>query len=42
MLDERRTAIPAGVRELITIPTLGPKKAMQLHRELGIASVDAW
>lgn len=41
VLDERRTAIPAGVRELITIPTLGPKKAMQLHRELGIASVDA-
>ncbi|AEW92606.1 MULTISPECIES: DNA polymerase/3'-5' exonuclease PolX [Streptomycetaceae] len=39
-LDERRTRIPSGVRELIRIPTLGPKKAMALHEDLGIASVD--
>ncbi|WP_031080681.1 DNA polymerase/3'-5' exonuclease PolX [Streptomyces sp. NRRL S-118] len=39
-IEERRDAIPAGVRELITIPTLGPKKAMVLHEELGVSSVD--
>ncbi|ORT57214.1 DNA polymerase/3'-5' exonuclease PolX [Streptomyces sp. CB03238] len=39
-VEERREAIPAGVRELITIPMLGPKKAMVLHEELGISSVD--
>ncbi|MGW7294959.1 DNA polymerase/3'-5' exonuclease PolX [Streptomyces xiamenensis] len=40
-VDERRAAIPGGVRELITIPTLGPKKAMLLYEELGISSIDA-
>ncbi|MDN3295187.1 DNA polymerase/3'-5' exonuclease PolX [Streptomyces ficellus] len=39
-VEETRATIPAGVRELITIPTLGPKKAMVLHEELGITSVD--
>ncbi|MFI1394461.1 DNA polymerase/3'-5' exonuclease PolX [Streptomyces sp. NPDC020681] len=39
-IEETRASIPAGVRELITIPTLGPKKAMVLHEELGISSVD--
>ncbi|MFJ6994920.1 DNA polymerase/3'-5' exonuclease PolX [Streptomyces sp. NPDC003090] len=39
-IEETRAAIPAGVRELIAIPTLGPKKAMVLHEELGISSVD--
>ncbi|GAA4931413.1 DNA polymerase/3'-5' exonuclease PolX [Streptomyces coeruleoprunus] len=39
-IEETRAAIPAGVRELITIPTLGPKKALVLHEELGISSVD--
>ncbi|GHG53291.1 DNA polymerase/3'-5' exonuclease PolX [Streptomyces griseocarneus] len=39
-LEETRADIPAGVRELITIPTLGPKKAMTLYDELGIASVE--
>ncbi|MER7108706.1 DNA polymerase/3'-5' exonuclease PolX [Streptomyces sp. NPDC000229] len=39
-IEETRASIPAGVRELITIPTLGPKKAMVLHEELGITSVD--
>ncbi|MFE0686906.1 DNA polymerase/3'-5' exonuclease PolX [Streptomyces xiamenensis] len=40
-VDERRATIPGGVRELITIPTLGPKKAMLLYEELGISSIDA-
>ncbi|MBW5484498.1 DNA polymerase/3'-5' exonuclease PolX [Streptomyces bambusae] len=39
-VDEARAAVPAGVRELITIPGLGPRKAMVLHQELGISSVD--
>lgn len=38
--EEVRARIPAGVRQLITIPTLGPKKAAVLHDELGITSVD--
>ncbi|MCK7621676.1 DNA polymerase/3'-5' exonuclease PolX [Streptomyces sp. RS10V-4] len=40
VIEETRAMIPAGVRELITIPTLGPRKAMVLYEELGIASVD--
>lgn len=39
-LAEQRAAIPAGVRRMAQIPTLGPKKAMALHRELGVSSVD--
>jgi DNA polymerase (family 10) len=39
-VEERRQSVPAGVRELITIPMLGPKKAMVLYEELGISSVD--
>ncbi|NJC70476.1 DNA polymerase/3'-5' exonuclease PolX [Planosporangium thailandense] len=39
-LDQLREEIPAGVRELVTIPTLGPRKAMILYSQLGIASVD--
>ncbi|MEU2433000.1 DNA polymerase/3'-5' exonuclease PolX [Streptomyces sp. NPDC007861] len=40
VVEERRRSVPAGVRELMTIPMLGPKKAMLLHEELGIVSVD--
>ncbi|MFG2293446.1 DNA polymerase/3'-5' exonuclease PolX [Streptomyces sp. NPDC048603] len=40
VVDEARDAVPAGVRELIGIPGLGPRKAMVLHRELGVSSVD--
>jgi DNA polymerase (family 10) len=39
-VEERRAGIPAGVRELITIPTLGPKKALRLYEDLHISSVD--
>jgi DNA polymerase (family 10) len=38
-VEDLRTQIPAGVRALTTIPTLGPKKAMTVYEELGIASV---
>ncbi|MEU7559459.1 DNA polymerase/3'-5' exonuclease PolX [Streptomyces eurythermus] len=40
VVEERRSEIPAGVRELITIPTLGPKKALRLYEDLRISSVD--
>ncbi|GIU99695.1 MAG: DNA polymerase/3'-5' exonuclease PolX [Actinomycetota bacterium] len=39
-LEELRAKIPPGVREMIRIPGLGPKRAMVLYRELGVASVD--
>jgi DNA polymerase (family 10) len=39
-VEELRAKIPAGVRRLTAIPTLGPKKAHVLYEELGIASVD--
>ncbi|MGZ5213212.1 MAG: DNA polymerase/3'-5' exonuclease PolX [Actinomycetota bacterium] len=38
-LEALRSQIPPGVRELMSIPGLGPKKAMVLYRELGVASV---
>jgi DNA polymerase (family 10) len=38
-IEEARSKIPPGVRELAMIPTLGPRKALQLHELLGISSV---
>ena len=38
-LEELRAQVPAGVRQMISIPGLGPKKAMVLYRDLHIASV---
>jgi DNA polymerase (family X) len=38
-LDKLRATIPDGVREMTKIPALGPKRALQLYRELGIGSV---
>ena len=39
-LEQLRAEVPEGVRRLSAIPTLGPKKAMLLYREKGIASID--
>jgi DNA polymerase (family X) len=39
-LDELRAKIPPGVLELTKVPGLGPKRALQLGRDLGIRSVD--
>ena len=39
-LEELRARIPAGVLELTRVPGLGPKRALQLSRDLGVASVD--
>lgn len=40
VVEEARASVPAGVRELITIPGLGPRRAMVLYEELEVASVD--
>ena len=39
-LDELRAKIPPGVLELTRVPGLGPKRALQLSRDLGVQSVD--
>src|SRR5947208_3526025 len=39
-LEELRSQIPPGVRRMIGIPGLGPKRAMVLYRDLGIDSVE--
>ncbi|MFD7407130.1 DNA polymerase/3'-5' exonuclease PolX [Streptomyces sp. NPDC059866] len=39
-IEELRAKIPAGVRRLTAIPTLGPKKALALYEELGISSTE--
>ncbi|MEU8342590.1 DNA polymerase/3'-5' exonuclease PolX [Spirillospora sp. NPDC048832] len=39
-VEELRAQIPAGVRALTEIPTLGPKKALAVYEELGVSSVD--
>mgnify|MGYP003350147038 CR=1 FL=1 len=40
-LDELRAKVPAGVRDMMRIPGLGPKKAMSLYTEVGVDSIDA-
>ena len=39
-IEKLRAKVPAGVRELTRIPGLGPRKAMALYEELGVASPD--
>jgi DNA polymerase (family X) len=39
-LDELRAKIPPGVLELTRVPGLGPKRALQLSRDLSVQSVD--
>jgi DNA polymerase (family 10) len=38
-LEELRAAVPAGLRTLLTVPGLGPKRARQVYDQLGITSV---
>lgn len=38
-LEDLRELVPAGMRELLKIPGLGPKKAIMLHRELGVSTL---
>jgi DNA polymerase (family 10) len=39
-VDELRAVVPDGVRSLLSISTLGPKKAMVIHEELKVASME--
>ncbi|KJY25710.1 DNA polymerase/3'-5' exonuclease PolX [Streptomyces sp. NRRL S-495] len=39
-LETLRAEIPAGVRAMMSVPGVGPKRALALYRDLGIASVD--
>ena len=39
-LEELREALPQGVRELMELEGVGPKKALTLQRELGIVSIN--
>jgi DNA polymerase (family X) len=38
-LDDLRARVPAGLRVLLDVPGLGPKRARQIYEELGIASL---
>ena len=38
-VDELRAKIPPGVQAIAKVPGIGPKRALQLNRELGIASI---
>src|SRR5262245_44972962 len=38
-LEDLRARVPDGGKEMTRIPALGPKRAFQLHRELGIGSI---
>jgi DNA polymerase (family 10) len=39
-LEKMREEVPEGVLEMVGIPGLRPEKALKLHQELGIASLD--
>ncbi|UCD45380.1 MAG: DNA polymerase/3'-5' exonuclease PolX [Candidatus Bathyarchaeota archaeon] len=39
-LEELRESLPRGVRELMELEGVGPKKAMRFQRELEVASID--
>ncbi|HEX6230589.1 MAG TPA: DNA polymerase/3'-5' exonuclease PolX [Actinomycetota bacterium] len=39
-LDELRAQIPEGVRGMMAVPGLGPKKAMALYQQLGISNAE--
>ncbi|HVL33099.1 MAG TPA: DNA polymerase/3'-5' exonuclease PolX, partial [Actinomycetota bacterium] len=39
-LEDLREMVPAGMRELMRVPGLGPKKAIVVYQELGVSSVE--
>lgn len=39
-LEDLRAQIPMGVREMTSLAGLGPKKAMLLHNELGVSTLE--
>ena len=38
-LDELRAKVPPGVLQIAKVPGVGPKRSLQLSRELGIGSI---
>lgn len=38
-LDDLRARVPAGLRSLLDVPGLGPKRARQVYEELGVSSL---
>jgi len=40
VLEELEASLPPGVREMMRLEGVGPKKAVRLQRELGVASID--
>ncbi|MEO7804727.1 MAG: DNA polymerase/3'-5' exonuclease PolX [Actinomycetota bacterium] len=40
ILEEARLTVPNGVREMMRLAGLGPKKALLIYHELGIASIE--
>jgi len=38
-VDELRAKIPPGVQEIAKVPGIGPKRALRLSRELGVAGI---
>jgi DNA polymerase (family X) len=38
--QELRGQVPAGVRDLLNVPGLGPKRALVLHQKLGVSSIE--
>ncbi len=39
-LEELRESLPHGVRDLMQLEGVGPRKAMRLNKELGVTSID--
>jgi len=39
-LEELRQGFPPGLAELMRVPDLGPRTAVQLHRELGVSDLE--
>jgi len=40
VLDQLTAKLPEGLPDLLEIPGMGPKKVAQVHRELGVGSLD--
>ena len=39
-LEELRESLPHGVRDLMQLEGVGPRKAMRLNKELGVTNID--
>jgi DNA polymerase (family 10) len=39
-LEELRQQVPPGVRQMLLLPSIGPKKVARLHEELGVTTLE--